>query len=413
MPPVTEMGIDSPSIGGSGSPTSRMGISGPSHRSLGGDMGMPLRGLTPPTVAPNDSGETGDAEDLADGDHVLSGASEEDRDGPDQEHPTDDDDAPVDKERASESRIVRKLRMRSDELRTANSELRALRREKAAGQWGGPQHGQAGSGLDRKDPTGSIKRMAQEMLGPKATEADVRQWLKEAGTDMLLEAQPEFANDPKYRTRMETRRQRLEIEAEKAELTRLAAEARDERERGERERVSSANKVTAQNEVTRFLKAEGEAYPYLAGRPDGGSAELLEVLDEMADSREHDFSPGPNQGRRVADGFRIAASRLEAYHKREAETYARAKAGRDGRKAGNTPNSQSGRVAEPGKRRIGGQERASGHQTTTAKQASRTGTRGPSASGHGVGDDEPTDPRLKFSDFVTTQKSVNDRNRRR
>lgn len=379
------MGIDVPIVGSKPEP-SGMGINGPSHRSLGGKMGMDLRPIL--DEAPSESPEvefedTGDVGyDNEEGDPGGAGDSD------DLNSIADDHLEPEVEEESkpeSESQLIRKLRMSEDDRSKKNKEIRRLTREIKTLQ---DSAGRQAPSLDKRDPASSIARMLRETLGEKATDQEIRHFIKETATDMLVDADDALGGkDPNLKNRREQRRAQQAIQAEREELMRMADEAKAERQRLQEETRAAAHDEIASREINKFWSLESARYPYLAVRTSAAS-ELREVLDEMADSGEWNFG----DPRRVAEGFRLGAARLDAYHRQEAEIYGRVKAAPKAAAPAQRER-QTGRQV-PGKNVARG-------QTTTARMASRGGTR---TQGGIANDDEPANPRMKFGDFVDNRR---------
>lgn len=371
-----------------------MGINSSGTKTQGGGMGVPLRQLL--DEAPADAPDV-DFEDLEpdDGDHeyrsgVRSSGHDVDRDGDGNGEHNDDleggseDEAPPRKAREedSKSRLISKLKARDRELSDLRRSERTLRREVESLKAQEPKG--TASIIDRRDPGGSIVRLLKEALGSKLDDKAFNALAREHLTDALIDVQPEIAErDPKLKGRREQRLTQAALDAEREEFRRMADESRSERERMQSEVREAAETERGRSEIKRFWEIEGAAYPYLSVVP-SALADLTDVLEEMALSGDHDFRAGPGQAKRIAEGFRIGAKRLNEYHRQQAVIYGKV-------------NVRSKPAAE-----------ADADSRTTGKNGSSPGKKDAAVRGQrqrqrAQPNDEP-DPNLRFTDFVDQQE---------
>lgn len=377
-----------------------MGLNGQTTRSQGENMGLPFRTLLDeaPAEAPEvdfentDDGGSEGGHGESEGDDDLGPRGHQDDDP--EAHP-DEEEGPQHRREAqdSKSKLISKLKARDRELtqlrrseRAKDRELTQLRESAKAG----PR-----TAIDRRDPGGSLVRLLRETFGDGMDVKAFNSLAKEHLTDALIDVQPELAeSDMKLRSRRDQRMTEHALSEERAELRRMAEEAKAERERFTTEAQQSQQEGHARSEVKRFIGMESAAFPYLAVIPTAAE-DLYEVLDEMSRRNEHDFGPGPGQARRITDGFRLGAKRLNEYHKRQAEIYGKVR----GRSADREDT--TGKTVSPGKSAaVRGQQQ---QQTRPAAGVRPRATR--------PADDEP-DPRLKFSEFVEQQERAKRMSRR-
>jgi hypothetical protein len=239
---------------------------------------------------------------------VLAMSGDDEDDSEEEE----DEEEVVEEPKDSNSKLVRKLSIRDKQISELNRSLKE--RDLELEQTRSYQNR-----IDPHDPAGSIRNMIIQQMGQHATEENVRNFLNELGTDLILEVAGDDIDDPSLRERKMRRQQTAK---ERAFEGRIAA-MENEKLQIQQQQMMKQQVDAALAECSRFVQNTGEQFPYLAVQ-DTAADDLYAVADEMV--RNNEFNPAdPKQ---LHKGFELAAFRLNTIYKKEAERYSKVGSGK-------------------------------------------------------------------------------------